>query len=63
LIPDLTTKEEEEEGALLEILSLFTDYVIPGRRDKFAAMLLGRSLTDLIYCNNPHRVIHCLKHF
>jgi hypothetical protein len=24
------SEEEEEEGALLEILSLFTDYVIPG---------------------------------
>ena len=34
-------EEEEEEGALLEILGLFTDYMIPGKRDKFAATLLG----------------------
>jgi hypothetical protein len=35
------SEEEEEEGALLEILSLFTDYVIPGKRDEFATTLLG----------------------
>jgi hypothetical protein len=35
------SEEEEEEGALLEILGLFTDYVIPGKRDEFAATLLG----------------------
>ncbi|KIN07079.1 hypothetical protein OIDMADRAFT_46985 [Oidiodendron maius Zn] len=35
------SEEEEEEGALLEILGLFTDYVIPSKRDKFAATLLG----------------------
>ena len=35
------SKEEEEEGALLEILGLFTDYIIPSKRDKFAATLLG----------------------
>ena len=35
------SEEEEEEGALLEILGLFTDYIIPGKRDKFAATLLG----------------------
>jgi hypothetical protein len=34
-------EEEEEEGAILEILSLFTEYVIPGKRDEFAATLLG----------------------
>ena len=35
------SEEEEEEGALLEILGLFTDYIIPGKRDKFAVTLLG----------------------
>src|ERR1700722_14897648 len=34
-------EEEEEEGAILEILSLFNEYVIPGKRDEFAATLLG----------------------
>ena len=29
------------EGAFLEILDLFTDYVIPGKRDEFAVTLLG----------------------
>ena len=27
----LSEEEKEEEGAFLEILSLFTDYVIPGK--------------------------------
>jgi hypothetical protein len=35
------SEEEEEEGAILEILSLFTEYVIPGKRDEFATTLLG----------------------
>jgi hypothetical protein len=35
------SEEEEEEGAILEILSLFTEYVIPGKRDEFASTLLG----------------------
>jgi hypothetical protein len=35
------SEEEEEEGPLLEILGLFTDYVIPGKRDEFATTLLG----------------------
>jgi hypothetical protein len=34
-------EEEEEEGAILEILSLFTEYVIPSKRDEFASTLLG----------------------
>ena len=34
------SEEEEEEGALLEILGLFTDYIIPSKRDEFAAILL-----------------------
>jgi hypothetical protein len=37
----LSEEEKEEEGAFLEILSLFTDYVIPGKRDEFATTLLG----------------------
>src|SRR6266498_2792670 len=34
-------KEEEEDRVFLEILGLFTDYVIPGKRDEFAVTLLG----------------------
>jgi len=33
-------KGEGEEGAFLEILGLFTYYVIPGKRDEFATTLL-----------------------
>ena len=34
------SEEEEEEEALLEILSLFTDFVKPDKRDEFAVILL-----------------------
>ena len=37
----LSEEVEEEEGALLEILSLFDDYMKPGKRDEFVAVLLG----------------------
>jgi hypothetical protein len=35
------SEEEEDEGAFFEILSLFTDFVIPGKRDEFATTLVN----------------------
>ena len=34
-------KEKEEDRVFLEILGLFTNYIIPSKRDKFAITLLG----------------------
>ena len=33
-------EDEGEEGVLFEILSLFTDFVKPGKRDEFVVILL-----------------------
>ena len=34
------SEKEKEEGVLLEILSLFTDFVKPSKRDEFVVILL-----------------------
>ena len=34
-------EEEEEDRVFLEILGLFTNYIIPSKRDEFTVTLLG----------------------
>ena len=53
----LSEEVEEEEGILLEILSLFDDYMKPGKRDEFAVVLLSileRLDIDLRSQNNTY---------